>query len=93
MSPYVDSYRPLYTCICTVAYLFSGLLFDSNFAHFDDSSLHCVTFHDELLFLADEAEDPAAIPVLWISKWVDYTDKYGLGKLLIFCPNFILCFD
>jgi len=33
----------------------------------------------------DEAEDPAAIPVLWISKWVDYTDKYGLGYQL--CDN------
>ncbi|CAK8671148.1 serine/threonine-protein kinase PLK1-like [Clavelina lepadiformis] len=33
----------------------------------------------------DEAEDPAAHPVLWISKWVDYTDKYGLGYQL--CDN------
>lgn len=33
----------------------------------------------------DEAEDPAANPVLWISKWVDYTDKYGLGYQL--CDN------
>ncbi|XP_071853198.1 serine/threonine-protein kinase PLK1-like isoform X1 [Apostichopus japonicus] len=30
----------------------------------------------------DEAEDPAAIPVLWVSKWVDYSDKYGLGYQL-----------
>ncbi len=27
-----------------------------------------------------EAEDPACIPIFWISKWVDYSDKYGLGK-------------
>ena len=27
----------------------------------------------------DEAEDPAKRPVYWISKWVDYSDKYGLG--------------
>uniref|UniRef100_UPI00358F74AD serine/threonine-protein kinase PLK1 isoform X2 n=1 Tax=Myxine glutinosa TaxID=7769 RepID=UPI00358F74AD len=33
----------------------------------------------------DEAEDPAAIPVLWVSKWVDYSDKYGLGYSL--CDN------
>ncbi|KAH9383166.1 hypothetical protein HPB48_023992 [Haemaphysalis longicornis] len=31
---------------------------------------------------ADEAEDPASVPVLWISKWVDYTDRYGLGYQL-----------
>lgn len=29
----------------------------------------------------EEAEDPACIPVFWISKWVDYSDKYGLGKM------------
>ncbi len=29
-----------------------------------------------------EAEDPAAMPVFWVSKWVDYTDKYGLGYQL-----------
>lgn len=33
----------------------------------------------------DEAEDPAAVPIFWISKWVDYTDKYGLGYQL--CDN------
>lgn len=27
----------------------------------------------------DEAEDPALTPVSWVSKWVDYSDKYGLG--------------
>ena len=30
----------------------------------------------------DEAEDPAITPVFWISKWVDYSDKYGLGYQL-----------
>lgn len=28
----------------------------------------------------EEADDPACIPIFWISKWVDYSDKYGLGK-------------
>lgn len=31
---------------------------------------------------ADDAEDPAAIPIFWVSKWVDYSDKYGLGYQL-----------
>ncbi|XP_064477278.1 serine/threonine-protein kinase PLK1-like [Ornithodoros turicata] len=35
----------------------------------------------------DDAEDPAATPVFWVSKWVDYTDKYGLGYQL--CDNSI----
>lgn len=38
-------------------------------------------------FLTDEAEDPASMPVFWICKWVDYTDKYGLGYQL--CDNSI----
>ena len=37
-----------------------------------------------LLFL-DETEDPASVPVYWVSKWVDYSDKYGLGYQL--CDN------
>uniref|UniRef100_A0A8C9T7X4 Serine/threonine-protein kinase PLK n=1 Tax=Scleropages formosus TaxID=113540 RepID=A0A8C9T7X4_SCLFO len=35
--------------------------------------------------LAEEAEDPACVPIFWISKWVDYSDKYGLGYQL--CDN------
>jgi polo-like kinase 1 len=35
--------------------------------------------------MEDDAEDPAASPIFWISKWVDYTDKYGLGYQL--CDN------
>ncbi|XP_076633083.1 serine/threonine-protein kinase polo [Colletes latitarsis] len=30
----------------------------------------------------DEMTDPAAQPVVWISKWVDYSDKYGFGYQL-----------
>jgi len=38
-----------------------------------------------LCFVTDEAEDPAAVPIYWVSKWVDYSDKYGLGYQL--CDN------
>lgn len=31
---------------------------------------------------ADEMTDPDAQPVVWISKWVDYSDKYGFGYQL-----------
>jgi len=30
----------------------------------------------------DDAEDPACMPIFWVSKWVDYSDKYGLGYQL-----------
>ena len=39
------------------------------------------------LALLEDAEDPASTPIFWISKWVDYTDKYGIGYQL--CDNSI----
>lgn len=30
----------------------------------------------------DENTDPAAQPLFWVSKWVDYSDKYGFGYQL-----------
>ncbi|XP_047107046.1 serine/threonine-protein kinase polo [Schistocerca piceifrons] len=30
----------------------------------------------------DETTDPASHPFVWISKWVDYSDKYGFGYQL-----------
>lgn len=32
--------------------------------------------------LGDEFSDPAAQPLYWVSKWVDYSDKYGFGYQL-----------
>ncbi|XP_044513235.1 serine/threonine-protein kinase PLK1 [Gracilinanus agilis] len=40
---------------------------------------------DRGLVRQEEAEDPACIPIFWVSKWVDYSDKYGLGYQL--CDN------
>ncbi|KAJ8001322.1 hypothetical protein DPEC_G00168340 [Dallia pectoralis] len=40
---------------------------------------------ERTLIRMEEAEDPACIPIFWISKWVDYSDKYGLGYQL--CDN------
>ncbi len=30
----------------------------------------------------DEAEDPKCTPMVLVSKWVDYSDKYGFGYAL-----------
>ncbi|UJR21968.1 hypothetical protein I4U23_025036 [Adineta vaga] len=38
--------------------------------------------NEKLVKQDDDAEDPASAPMLWISKWVDYSDKYGLGYQL-----------
>jgi polo-like kinase 1 len=32
--------------------------------------------------LGDEFSDPASNPLFWVSKWVDYSDKYGFGYQL-----------
>lgn len=32
--------------------------------------------------LGDEYIEPASNPVFWVSKWVDYSDKYGFGYQL-----------
>lgn len=40
---------------------------------------------EKVVIRQEEAEDPACTPIFWISKWVDYSDKYGLGYQL--CDN------
>ncbi|XP_069503491.1 serine/threonine-protein kinase PLK1 [Ambystoma mexicanum] len=40
---------------------------------------------ERALIRQEEAEDPACNPIFWVSKWVDYSDKYGLGYQL--CDN------
>lgn len=37
---------------------------------------------DKDRLLSDEMTDPAAQPLVWVSKWVDYSDKYGFGYQL-----------
>lgn len=32
--------------------------------------------------LGDEYSEPASNPLFWVSKWVDYSDKYGFGYQL-----------
>ena len=40
------------------------------------------TFSIDLQCIPDEAEDPKCAPIVWVSKWVDYSDKYGFGYAL-----------
>ncbi|MBN3306884.1 PLK1 kinase, partial [Amia calva] len=49
------------------------------------SSVNMSKPSERVLIRQEEAEDPACIPIFWISKWVDYSDKYGLGYQL--CDN------
>ncbi|CBY08321.1 unnamed protein product [Oikopleura dioica] len=35
--------------------------------------------------LSEDCEHPSSSPIYWISKWVDYSDKYGIGYQL--CDN------
>ncbi|KAK1162899.1 serine/threonine-protein kinase PLK1 [Acipenser oxyrinchus oxyrinchus] len=49
------------------------------------TSVNAAKPSERALIQQEEAEDPACIPIFWISKWVDYSDKYGLGYQL--CDN------
>ncbi|CAB3402676.1 unnamed protein product [Caenorhabditis bovis] len=40
---------------------------------------------EEAEAVLDDYQSPEALPVFWISKWVDYSDKYGIGYQL--CDN------
>jgi polo-like kinase 1 len=37
---------------------------------------------DKVPAMEDECEDPKSQPITWVSKWVDYSDKYGFGYSL-----------
>ncbi|KAG8557563.1 hypothetical protein GDO81_016658 [Engystomops pustulosus] len=49
------------------------------------ASLNAAKPSEKALIRLEEAEDPACNPIFWVSKWVDYSDKYGLGYQL--CDN------
>uniref|UniRef100_A0A6G3MGY5 Serine/threonine-protein kinase PLK1 (Trinotate prediction) n=1 Tax=Henneguya salminicola TaxID=69463 RepID=A0A6G3MGY5_HENSL len=38
--------------------------------------------HKLARILEGEAEDPASAPFYWITKWVDYSERYGIGYFL-----------
>ncbi|XP_048004772.1 serine/threonine-protein kinase polo isoform X2 [Leguminivora glycinivorella] len=44
--------------------------------------LLCSKLKNRRHMLTDELSDPAAQPLVWVSKWVDYSDKYGFGYQL-----------
>ncbi|XP_077130659.1 serine/threonine-protein kinase PLK1 [Ranitomeya variabilis] len=49
------------------------------------NSVNAAKPSEKALVRQEEAEDPACNPIFWVSKWVDYSDKYGLGYQL--CDN------
>jgi len=67
---------------------------DSNKDNFLPSECYLTELHKQLHQLVqskpgkkaqameDEAEDPKSQPMVWVSKWVDYSDKYGFGYSL-----------
>ena len=59
-----------------------------------DTILNAVRVVSEM---PEDAEHPASSPVYWISKWVDYSDKYGIGTCSVpdqrvtLLSGFMLC--
>ena len=33
--------------------------------------------------LPEEAEHPSSTPIFWITKWIDYSNKYGIGMFFL----------
>ncbi|PAV62885.1 hypothetical protein WR25_23781 [Diploscapter pachys] len=46
---------------------------------------HKIPERPETIMLSEDEQSPEAVPVFWIAKWVDYSDKYGIGYTL--CDN------
>jgi len=42
---------------------------------------------DSDVYAEDEVEHPASIPIYWVAKWVNHSEKYGMGYQL--CDNLI----
>lgn len=51
------------------------------------------TLKEANLEAMEESEDPACAPIYWICKWVDYSDRYGIGYHLCDDSNGVLFND
>jgi len=60
---------------------------DANLKNLSKQLLDCLARKRVVNFEGgfSEAEDPMSAPIYWISKWVDFSDRYGLGFAL--CDN------
>ena len=38
---------------------------------------------NEMMQTDDNLQHPASAATYWVSKWVDYSDKYGIGEFYI----------
>ncbi|EGT45148.1 hypothetical protein CAEBREN_30234 [Caenorhabditis brenneri] len=54
-------------------------------AQVEELLLKASTDIDEREAALETYQSPEALPIFWISKWVDYSDKYGIGYQL--CDN------
>ncbi|KAL5107374.1 Serine/threonine-protein kinase PLK1 [Taenia crassiceps] len=55
--------------------------------------LYAPTLQTTSITAMEESEDPACVPIYWVSKWVDYSDKYGIGYHLCDFSNGVLFND
>ena len=60
---------------------------DANLAALSKQLMECLAKKRIVTFESgcSDAEDPMSAPIFWISKWVDFSDRYGLGFAL--CDN------
>ena len=47
---------------------------------FYDAKMEDKHITDQDMQTDDNIQHPASAATYWVSKWVDYSDKYGIGK-------------
>ena len=51
--------------------------------HFLDRNMASKQITNEMMQTDDNLQHPASAATYWVSKWVDYSDKYGIGKSIV----------
>ena len=51
--------------------------------HFLDRNMASRQITNDMMQTDDNLQHPASAATYWVSKWVDYSDKYGIGKFYV----------
>ena len=52
---------------------------------FLDRNMASKQITNEMMQTDDNLQHPASAATYWVSKWVDYSDKYGIGEFYVYC--------
>ena len=58
--------------------------------HFLDRNMASKQITNEMMQTDDNLQHPASAATYWVSKWVDYSDKYGIGESVLMFLDLII---